>query len=410
MTRVLIGTSSLVGAGIAAYTRELLHVLASHGHHVSLVAPVLPPEREWREWGVAAAWATPIGANEDEDRETCRILLTRIQNDPPEVLINSDNHFVATLWPAMPSSIRRIPVVHFPGGPIARDAMMNRDWVDKIVAISEDMARNLKSKYALPAEKVAVVYNTVREELPLVADWDSRFTSPGPLRVGFFGGDSSRKGALLIPKIIDALRRDDGIEVNIDWFGTSHTNTRFESRGALTITRSGPVPRSRVLEWLRNGHVLLMPSRGEACPMLLLEAMSCGVVPIVSDCPSAMRELVITGKNGAVVGLGDVNLIVGWVRQFVRDRVMLRRAARESRRCYDQNLAPEIFHARMSALWSGNFLRPRPGVAPFSSLKNFRWHRLPRSVFAKRLLEAMPAAVRARFASWRDHLEARSFI
>nr|WP_255679764.1 glycosyltransferase family 4 protein [Methylocystis sp. WRRC1] len=52
-----------------------------------------------------------------------------------------------------------------------------------------------------------------------------------------------------------------------------------------------------LLEW---ADVLLLPSHYEGLPLVVIEAMIAGVVPVVADC-GAMRELIEDGVNGLIV-------------------------------------------------------------------------------------------------------------
>ena len=71
----------------------------------------------------------------------------------------------------------------------------------------------------------------------------------------------------------------------------------------------GRVPRDRLLGAMREADVFLLSSRAEGCPMVMLEAMSMGVVPIASDGLGAMRWLVENGLEGFICNLSD------WPRQ-----------------------------------------------------------------------------------------------
>lgn len=56
-----------------------------------------------------------------------------------------------------------------------------------------------------------------------------------------------------------------------------------------------------------NAGIYLMTSRSEAFPMVLLEAMSCGLPVIAYDCPDGPREIIQDGVNGFLVEDGNVN-------------------------------------------------------------------------------------------------------
>jgi glycosyltransferase involved in cell wall biosynthesis len=50
---------------------------------------------------------------------------------------------------------------------------------------------------------------------------------------------------------------------------------------------------------LRGAKAFLLPSKGEGVPLVLLEAMACGVPVIVSDCPNGgPAEVLLSGSNG----------------------------------------------------------------------------------------------------------------
>lgn len=51
------------------------------------------------------------------------------------------------------------------------------------------------------------------------------------------------------------------------------------------------LPKEEFEKTLSSSCFLLLPSREEGCPMVLLEAMRFGVIPIVSNGKGAMRKL-----------------------------------------------------------------------------------------------------------------------
>ena len=61
---------------------------------------------------------------------------------------------------------------------------------------------------------------------------------------------------------------------------------------------------------LYNDHdVLVMPSRGEGLPVALLEAGAAGVVPVVSDLPSGIPDVVRPASRVTAPAVGDIGAL-----------------------------------------------------------------------------------------------------
>ncbi|RYD77073.1 MAG: glycosyltransferase [Verrucomicrobiaceae bacterium] len=74
-----------------------------------------------------------------------------------------------------------------------------------------------------------------------------------------------------------------------------------------------------VMPFLVTQDVFLLLSDYEGLPLSLLEAMAAGTVPVVSDLPSGMRE-VVRNECGVRVAVGDVDAAVAAIMQLERDR------------------------------------------------------------------------------------------
>lgn len=69
------------------------------------------------------------------------------------------------------------------------------------------------------------------------------------------------------------------------------------------IEFAGFIPHEAMPSFLKKGNIFVSVSATDGLPVSLLEAMSVGLIPVVSDIP-ANRELVVDGKNG-YVATGD---------------------------------------------------------------------------------------------------------
>ncbi len=79
---------------------------------------------------------------------------------------------------------------------------------------------------------------------------------------------------------------------------------RLESGCAGQIDLPGLTKDS--LQALRQTSVFVLPSRFEGYPNVLLEALSCGLPIIATDCPGATREILAEGVHGVLVPPEDI--------------------------------------------------------------------------------------------------------
>jgi glycosyltransferase involved in cell wall biosynthesis len=84
--------------------------------------------------------------------------------------------------------------------------------------------------------------------------------------------------------------------------------------------------------WLRAADVFVLPSRFEGTPNALLEAMSCGVAPIVSDATAGALEYVADGETGLVVPVDDDAALAAAMARLAGDPDLRARLGEAARR------------------------------------------------------------------------------
>ena len=70
---------------------------------------------------------------------------------------------------------------------------------------------------------------------------------------------------------------------------------------------------------LRAADVYVSTSRSDSTSVSLLEAMACGIPPVVTDIP-ANREWITEGRNGLLVPPGDPVRLAEALRRMIGDR------------------------------------------------------------------------------------------
>jgi glycosyltransferase involved in cell wall biosynthesis len=109
----------------------------------------------------------------------------------------------------------------------------------------------------------------------------------------------------------------------------------------------GRVPHARIETLLNASDLFLLGSHREGSGYALIEALACGVTPIVSDIPPFRA---IAGSVGALVPVGDVAGFVGALVALARqDRVALRRRAIEH---FEAHLSFDRVGARLCAIYT----------------------------------------------------------
>ena len=84
----------------------------------------------------------------------------------------------------------------------------------------------------------------------------------------------------------------------------------------------------RPLEIIRQSDLLVLPSRREGLPNVMLEAMSCGVCVIASSCPVGPSEVITHRESGWLVPVGDSVALAKGMRTLISDTLLREKLAR----------------------------------------------------------------------------------
>lgn len=179
---------------------------------------------------------------------------------------------------------------------------------DTIIAVSSGVAGDFRS-LGLPSERIRVIHNPVdREGLRRLAETGPAFSESGALPYVIALGRLTR--AKDYPTLLRAyadsqLRHSHRLAIVGDG----------EERGRLegVIRQLGIADRVLLPGALANPYrilagasLLVLSSRWEGYPNVLLEALALGVPVVATDCPHGPRELLGGGRYGRLVPVGDL--------------------------------------------------------------------------------------------------------
>ena len=144
------------------------------------------------------------------------------------------------------------------------------------------------------------------------------------LKLVFLGRLVESKGVRLLPQIDRALR---GFGVVADWqiIGKGPLRNWLEAEwpNPASISFASPDSTAEVFALLGDQDIFVFPTTIEGTPVAILEALSHGIVTVVSDLPGGIRDIV-SADVGARVPLGDPSGFAAAIARLAADREALR--------------------------------------------------------------------------------------
>jgi glycosyltransferase involved in cell wall biosynthesis len=181
---------------------------------------------------------------------------------------------------------------------------------DRLLTISEDMARDLVRDLRLPRERVRTIHNCV--DVTYVkrrAREEPAVPVPGPFLV-YVGRLHPQKGVDLLLEAYACSRARERYRLVLVGDGAQREALRAlaERLGvAGRVVTTGFVDNPWSL--MSRARAFVLPSLWEGFGNVVIEAMACGAPVIVTDCDFGPREVVRHGESGLVVKTGDVTAL-----------------------------------------------------------------------------------------------------
>jgi len=174
---------------------------------------------------------------------------------------------------------------------------------DRLVTVSEAMKAELIRR-GYSASKTDVVYNGIDESLfyPLdLAESRKRLHLPQNKKILLFVGSLTitSKG---IDLLLDAVQEITESNLMVYLIGTGEEKPQIEAlihqkQLSDKIILHEPVPHAKLNDWFNAADLLVLPSRREGVPNVILEAMATGT-PVVASNVGGIPEIVIPEISG----------------------------------------------------------------------------------------------------------------
>ena len=240
----------------------------------------------------------------------------------------------------------------------------------RVFTVSQAARRMLVEHVGLPAGRIAVISNGIDTERFAPASRRRR-DSAGPTIIGTVGGLTPVKNHAVLLRACGVLAQG-GLDLELRIAGSGPlAGELLRLAGALGLDGRLALPGhvDDVPAFLRGLDIFALPSRTEAHPNALLEAMACGL-PCVACNVDGIREVLLNGRLGILVYGADPGAMAVAIAELAvlpRRRAALGFAARQH---VCQHYSVERMAAEYASLYASVAAGPvrapaarRPGAA-----------------------------------------------
>lgn len=273
---------ALNDGGIRTLLEVLFRGFILRGHSVQIITTY--QKGNFFERAIEAGWPLKDTSRND----VC--LGERIKSLHEELLGSYDvvmfhhSHEAQLVLPALEPRVIRFGVQHNAVPTSARKSLINSRYFDAMAGVSGIVADTLRKNSEGSLRVVAIPNGLdMPRDLPL-RDRD-------PNQILFVGRlDEIDKNVLILPRIAEELLSSNlncfRIKIVGDGPAKAALIDEINSRGVQDcVSLVGPLEHRDAMIEMASSEFVLLPSRREGLPFTLIEAMSCGAIPIVSEIP-----------------------------------------------------------------------------------------------------------------------------
>jgi glycogen synthase len=144
--------------------------------------------------------------------------------------------------------------------------------------------------------------------------------------------------------LVDAMRELPDERLTIVGDGAERNALERQARGLGNVSFAGMIDYRKVPQYLEQAKVLVLPSRQEGQPNVVMEAMARGL-PVVATAIGGVPDLIADGRNGLLTEPGDSAAIARAIRRISSDAALRAQLAENGVRTMQQYDWPKVLDA-----------------------------------------------------------------
>lgn len=242
-----------------------------------------------------------------------------IESQAPCIIVPNYDYFTSALTPVLPNNVGSIGIIHSDdvehydhlqrlGRYWNVIICSNKHLLNETIAINSDFASKssiIPYGVSVPPSKIDKSVRNAGQPLRLV--YCGRLTQEQK-RVRDLVGIVKHLRDRAVPFLLRVIGEGD----QFDYLASAWA----DEIKCGTVEMCGRLTRQETYDIYRDSDALLLVSQFEGMPIALIEAMACGCVPVVTDIPSGIPDLV-TRETGYRVPIGDLRAFADVVEMLV---------------------------------------------------------------------------------------------
>lgn len=361
MKKILLTCSGIpalgISGGIISYVHELAKNLAKSNYEVTVFVfrehydSLKKHDDECYRYKLFE-----LPKKRDEEKSFISQIIRETSMLSPDIIINNEIVYIQGIYPVLNNNIIKISVVHgfsrnksmSIAGIQGKISTYNWQWTDWIVCQNKQMAQGIIKKYNVAANRVVSINQTCSEQTRVKVIPEKVFT------ILYAGGGSKNKGCVEAYKICKKLSKSD-MNFKFIWCLNTFKNIDKDLASDNRFTFAGKLNREDFIENLNNSDCIIIPSHMETGPMLLVEAMSTGTIPICNNIEySSIPDIINNGENGFKIDKNDIGSYINIIYYLYNsyDRISVLKA--NAHKYYNQFLTPDCQKKQYEKIFKKN--------------------------------------------------------
>lgn len=222
-----------------------------------------------------------------------------------------------------PDLVQIVSVVHNDNKSLFDAHMMLGKYIDKIFCVSNQILEHMCGLYAVDRKK----YFFKEQPIDCIEQYRKIYNKEDSLRIGYAARlvKQQKRADLLVDLLEQLEKRKIDYRLQIAGEGECfEVISTYVNRQELAhkVQLLGRLEKNQMNDFWKEQDVFINISEYEGTSLSMLEAMSFGCVPVVTDVSGA-REFISHNGNGFIVDIGDLQGIVNYIELLDRDREKL---------------------------------------------------------------------------------------